>query len=70
MPTSNICESCNSDIGAGEKHIPTTDPPTMEELEDWLFDIENPRATDGCEIEPDGTCYHGHRSWLLVMGLI
>jgi len=28
------------------------------------------RATDGCKIEPDGVCIHGHPSWLLAMGVI
>ncbi len=27
-------------------------------------------ATDGCPVEPDGTCEHGKKSWPLVMGLI
>ena len=45
-------------------------PPSMEELEDWIFDVELPRATDGCTIEPDGICPHGHPSWMIRMGLI
>lgn len=27
-------------------------------------------ATDGCTVEPDGICEHGHPSWLLRLGLI
>lgn len=27
-------------------------------------------ATDGCRVEPDGTCQHGHPSWLLYLGYI
>jgi hypothetical protein len=27
-------------------------------------------ATDGCPVEPDGTCPHGHVSWLVYLGLI
>jgi hypothetical protein len=27
-------------------------------------------ATDGCIVEPDGTCEHGCKSWLLVLGYI
>ena len=27
-------------------------------------------ATDGCIVEPDGTCPHGCKSWMLVLGLI
>ena len=49
---------------------PTEDEPTMEEIEEWVFDISMPRATDGCEIEPDGVCEHGHPSWMLKLGLI
>ena len=28
------------------------------------------RATDGCKVEPDGTCPHGAKSWLLVLGFV
>jgi hypothetical protein len=44
-------------------------PPTMEELEEMVYD-GIATATDGCEVEPDGTCEHGKPSWLLQMGLI
>lgn len=27
-------------------------------------------ATDGCWVEPDGTCQHGHPSWLRKLGLL
>lgn len=27
-------------------------------------------ATDGCLVEPDGTCEHGHPSWLRRLGVI
>lgn len=43
--------------------------PEFEEFEHWVCDSVCD-ATDGCEIEPDGTCEHGHDSWLLVAGLI
>ncbi len=32
--------------------------------EGWAY------ATDGCHVEPDGICPHGHPSWLLRLGLI
>ena len=48
---------------------PTTDEPTDTELEDMVYDSVC-EATDGCQIEPDGTCEHGHPSWLLRLGLI
>jgi hypothetical protein len=43
--------------------------PTEEQLEFWAFDGIC-EATDGCEVEPDGICPHGHPSWLLKLGLI
>jgi len=48
---------------------PTTPTPDMDEIEEMMVDsiVE---ATDGCEVEPDGTCPHGHPSWLIRMGLI
>lgn len=49
---------------------PTTSAPSMETLEDWVFDVEMPQATDGCIIEPDAVCEHGHPSWMIVLGLI
>lgn len=48
---------------------PTTRPPTFEDLMDW-DDEGGCEATDGCWVEPDGTCEHGHPSWLLVLGMI
>lgn len=48
---------------------PTTDEPTLETLEEWTFDGVA-EATDGCPIEPDGTCEHGHPSWLIRLGYI
>ena len=48
---------------------PTEPEPTMEELEYWSFDGVC-EATDGCRVEPDGVCEHGHESWLMHYGLI
>jgi len=48
---------------------PTVEEPSMEDLEEMIFDGDC-WATDGCPIEPDGTCPHGHPSWLLRLGLI
>lgn len=28
------------------------------------------RATDGCEVELDGTCPHGCPSWLIELGIL
>jgi hypothetical protein len=47
----------------------TVEPPDdiemMELLEDGVM-----AATDGCTVEPDGICEHGHPSWLLAEGMI
>lgn len=48
---------------------PTEDEPDDDQLEDWLYDSVC-EATDGCTIEPDGICEHGHPSWFLQLGLI
>lgn len=47
----------------------TVDAPSMDDLEYWTFDGVA-EATDGCTVEPDGVCPHGHPSWLLALGLI
>jgi hypothetical protein len=62
------CESCGR--LEGERHIATTSPPDIDELESWIMDSVNTEATDGCEVEPDGFCEHGHQSWLLIMGMV
>ena len=48
---------------------PTTPVPDLETLESWLWDAVV-EATDGCLVEPDGTCPHGYPSWLIELGLI
>lgn len=45
------------------------EPPDIETLREWEAE-GGCEATDGCWVEPDGTCLHGHRSWLLELGLI
>lgn len=60
------CESCGA--ARGERHK-VVYRPTEEEIEEWLFD-SLALATDGCEVEPDGHCEHGHQSWLLRLGVI
>ena len=45
--------------------------PSMAQLERW--DREGgceAACSHGCWVEPDGTCEHGRRSWLLVLGMI
>jgi hypothetical protein len=48
---------------------PTEPEPSMDELEAFVYDSVCP-ATDGCEVEPDGVCEHGHPSWLRKLSLI
>lgn len=60
------CERCDTGLG---KHKATTTAPSVEQLMEWNDDGVA-EATDGCEVEPDGRCEHGHSSWLLAMGLI
>lgn len=65
--TDESCETCGR--AKGERHKATTQRPTIEQLEEWVSDGVA-EATDGCRVEPDGECGHGHRSWLLVLGFI
>lgn len=61
-----ICPRCETSIG---KHIATTKVPSLATMERWS-DEGVARATDGCRVEPDGQCQHGHSSWLLRLGYI
>jgi hypothetical protein len=49
--------------------VPTVEEPDEDQLEAWMID-DVCEATDGCIVEPDGMCPHGHPSWLLRLGLI
>jgi hypothetical protein len=44
--------------------------PALEELQRQVEEDGGCEATDGCWVEPDGTCDHGQPSWLLALGLI
>ena len=46
------------------------DVPSEETLRDWAIMDGDCEATDGCRVEPDGTCPHGRKSWLLYFGAI
>lgn len=48
---------------------PEVDEPDEEELERFALDGVCD-TTDGCTVEPDGYCEHGHVSWLLYLGLM
>jgi hypothetical protein len=45
------------------------DRPSWEQLREWIEE-GGAEATDGCWVEPDGSCEHGKPSWLLELGLI
>ena len=47
---------------------PTEPLPNAADLE-YMAD-GTAEATDGCLVEPDGLCDHGHASWLLYLGMI
>jgi hypothetical protein len=49
--------------------IPTVEEPDDDQIEAWLMD-DIAEATDGCQVELDGTCPHGHPSWLRRVGLV
>ena len=48
---------------------PEMPEPDIEQLEEWSYEGVC-EATDGCTVEPDGVCEHGHPSWLLKLGMI
>lgn len=48
---------------------PTVECPDFEELQEQAFDGIC-EATDGCSVEPDGICEHGHPSWLVKLGYV
>ena len=70
------CRQCGWEFSVAVDHpaVPPAPPnqpesPSVEQLEEWESE-GGCEATDGCWVEPDGTCEHGCKSWLLVMGLI
>jgi hypothetical protein len=76
MTTPKTCPRCDvGDYGRnrrpdGVKHRATVPQPPDAYLERAaMFDGEC-EATDGCIVEPDGSCEHGHSSWLKALGVI
>ena len=49
---------------------PTEPQPSIEEIMDMEWERGGCEATDGCFVEPDGMCHHGHPSWMIRMGLL
>jgi len=61
------CPKCHRKMG--EKHKIITNKPTVETMEKWAR-LGYAKATDGCRVEEDGICEHGHTSWIRVLGYI
>ncbi len=53
----------------GIKHTATVKRPSDRALGHMVYD-GIAKATDGCMVEPDGSCQHGHSSWLMALRLI
>jgi hypothetical protein len=69
MPVTHEPDTSTSARPEGGWPEPTDDHPTEDELEVMVYDSVVD-ATDGCSVEPDGTCPHGHPSWLIHLGYI
>jgi hypothetical protein len=55
----------------GEYRSPKQMGISMFDLEDAVFNSIVPACcSEGCQVEPDGHCSHGHPSVLIAMGLI
>jgi hypothetical protein len=73
----NMCEthfSAGGNRTLASKRVAPKDPspqkePSLKTLQSWLGDGVA-EATDGCRVEPDGTCPHGEPSWFLKLGII
>ena len=48
---------------------PQEDQPDEDRIAAMVIDAAPCLATDGCEVEPDGFCPHGHPSWLVRLGI-
>ena len=69
----NFADFCkkhpNSSIHKITYDININDPKQMDKLQNMVFD-GTCFTPDGCIVEPDGSCEHGLKSWLLIYGLI
>ncbi len=61
------CATCGRP--KGQRHVATTKAPSIATMEKWS-DSGIAKATDGCRVEPDGSCPHGHSSWMIKLGVI
>ena len=66
------CKTCKvltvNSVPAHAEHS-TVNVPSNRSMKRWVMDGVA-KATDGCRVEPDGSCPHGHQSWLIVVGVI
>lgn len=49
---------------------PEDEQPSIDEVGAMVLGDDDALATDGCVVEPDGVCPHGHPSWPLRLGMI
>lgn len=47
---------------------PTVKQPSIKTMERWVLSEGKCKATDGCTVELDGKCPHGHVSWPAYLG--
>jgi hypothetical protein len=67
------CASCGAGIDPAIgriRHRSTRQRPSYATMERWERERGGCEATDGCWVEPDGHCEHGHQSWQLRLGLV
>lgn len=58
---------CGARVGEPHKRKKA---PSLKTIEKMVCGETDCKATDGCVVEPDGKCPHGHSSWLRVTGMI
>lgn len=63
------CRNCGMDCSSEVPDGADGDAPSIEQIVQWHRE-GGCEATDGCWVEPDGTCEHGKDSWMIVMGVI
>jgi len=54
----------------GHYPTPTVNEPSVDDLYSMMVGMIDSETTDGCIVEPDGVCEHGHPSWLVVLHYI
>lgn len=67
LTVTQICGLCNQPLGKPNR--PTTKEPSQATIERWVNNGKA-RATDGCWVEADGVCVHGHEAWPRYLGWI